>query len=244
MKFIKKQKKLLPLLFFIAIIIFLIYKCNNKNNLNYTAIGDNLTIGKDSYGIIDYSYSDYIKDHLKENKYLNSYIKSFSSSDISIQKLHEDILINKKVTNDKKTYNIRNVLRESTVLTISLGLNDLIYSINILDNKTNYNLNRIIKKIEQDFDSLLVEIKRYYQNDIYIIGYYERPCYDEYLNKGIKKLNNMFKNKEEIIFIEIEDIAKSSKYFPNPRSYYPNKQGYKVISLKIIDKITKKLEKD
>ena len=67
MKFIKKHIKLF--IFIIVVIsIYFIYKLNSNNNLTYLALGDGYALGENSYKSIDYGYSDYLKDYLKDNR--------------------------------------------------------------------------------------------------------------------------------------------------------------------------------
>lgn len=243
MKFLKKHYKLIVIVL-VCFSIFLIYKSNNKNNINYTAIGDNLSLGKDSFGRIDYGYSDYISDHLEKTDKLNQYIKSFSLPDMSIEMLYEHILTNKKITLNGCEHNIRKTLRESTILTISVGLNDLLYNISISDDKTDHSVNKIIKNIDIEFNNLISEIKKYYAGNIYVIGYYESPYFDEITNSGIKKLNNIFENNKNITYIPIDKLFRENKNFiSNPNSYYPNRIGYQAISNEIMKKGLKELEK-
>ena len=58
---IKKYYKLIIFLL-VVFIIFLIYKDNHNHYFNYTSLGDGFALGINSYGEIDYSYSDFIKD--------------------------------------------------------------------------------------------------------------------------------------------------------------------------------------
>ena len=242
MKYIKKHIKLIILLLVILSVI-LIYKYNNHNNINYTAIGDNLTIGKNSFGIVDYSYADYVNEYLKERKKLNKYIKSFSHSNLTIDKLYDYILMNKKITLNNKEYNIRQTLRETNILTIQVGLNDLKYQISMLEINSPSNLERIILEIDNSFSNLISEIRKYYQNDIYVIGYYEKGD-NTYLNTGINMLNKIYAKNKNIIYIPIDEVMKEEKYYSNELSYYPNRYGYEAISNEIINKMAKKLEKD
>lgn len=171
MKFLKKHYKLI-ITILVIILIFLIFKINNQNNQSYLSLGDGFALGKDSYGQIDYGYSDYVKDYLQKNNYLNKYIKSFSEETMSITSLKEMIGTNKKINLNNHELNIRQTLRESTILTLSIGLNDLLYQLSISDNVTNNNIDIIINNIEKSFKELIIEIKKYYQYDIYVIGYY------------------------------------------------------------------------
>ena len=117
MKLLKKHYKLLILLL-ICLLIFLIYQTTNSNNLNYTALGDGYAQGIDSYGRIDYGYSDFIKDYYTQKNKLYYYSKTFTQKDMSIEMLYNYILINKKMKAKSTEKNIRELLRESDYLTL------------------------------------------------------------------------------------------------------------------------------
>ena len=235
---IKKHIKLITLIL-IILSIFIIYKHTNHNNINYTAIGDSLTIGQNSFGIIDYSYADYVNDYLKSKKKNHQYIKSFSNKYLTIDKLKDNILSNQKIVIKDLVYNIRQTLRETSILTIQVGLNDLKYKISLLEIKSENNLDNIIDELDKEFNGLIKEINKYYPHKIYVIGYYKSN--DDYLNLGITKLNNIFKNKSNIEYIDIDSIMNNNKYYSS-NSYFPNHYGYEAIASQIINKITKSLE--
>jgi hypothetical protein len=243
MKFIKKHYKLL-ISILVCLLVFVIFKENNKNNQNYLSLGDGFALGKDSYGQVDYGYSDYLKDYLQENEYLNRYIKSFSEETMSISELKSKIIVNKKINIGNQELNLKQTLRESTILTLSIGLNDLIYQMSIADNLTDSKLDKIITNIEKDFNSLIIELKKYYRYDIYVIGYYNINPTNYFLTIGIKKLNNIYKNNKDIIYIDIyEDFQNNKNFRSRKQNIYPNRHGYQAISNKIIDKMAKRLEK-
>ena len=241
MKFIKKHYKLI-ITIIVILLIFLIFKLNNKNNQNYTSLGDGYSLGKNSYGQRDYGYSDYFKDYLSTNNYLNRYIKSFSVETMTINSLIDNISINKKIVLNNKEYNLKQTLRESTILTLSIGLNDLIYQMSLSEELTDSTIDKIISNIEKDYKKLIREIKKYYQYDIYIVGYYSVNT-NNYLNKGIRKLNNIYRNDKDVIYIDTYTLFESNKsYRSRSQSIYPNNKGYEAISRQIVLKASKKLE--
>ena len=191
MKFLKKHYKFFIFLL-VCLVILLIYKNNNKNNLNYTALGDSFAVGEDSYGRIDYGYSDYLKDELIKQQKLNHYIKSFSQKTMSIELLYENIVTNKEITLKGKKYNLKQVLRESSILTLSIGLNDLIYQLSITNNLTDEKLKQIILEINDSFEKLITEIKKYYPYPIYVVGYYNIDPENELLSQAIQLLNQQY----------------------------------------------------
>lgn len=238
MKFFLKHLKLI-ILIFICFLIFLIYQLNNKNNINYLAMGDGLSLGLNSYGIIDYNYSDYIRDYLKENHKLNKYIKAYSEKDMSIEKLYNYILINKEMKINNKPINLKEALRESNILTLSVGINDLKYKLSLIDNITNYNLNNLVKETEISLNKLIKEIKKYYKGNIYFIGYYPADCNSYLLNYTIKRLNKIIESRKDLIYIDTIDISENNNFLANPTNHYPTTQGYQKIAELVINKLQK-----
>lgn len=242
MKISRKIKALILLLTCSS--VFFIYEKTNYNNINYTSLGDGFAKGIDCYGKIDYGYSDYVKEYLKEQKKLRYYSKEPTSQDMTIERLYNTILTNKKVGYKDQKKNIKTILRETDYLTISIGINDLLYRLDNSSKLNNDTLKKVIADIKENFKELIKEIRKVYLKDIYVIGYYQTDAKNEYLNKAINKLNEIYKENDDVIYISTATIFKNRHIFlPNPNSYYPNYKGYQVISTKIINKISKKLEK-
>ena len=220
------MKKII-LLLLIIIPVLLISNIKNKNTC-YTSIGDGYSKGIDSYGQIN-GYSKLLKKHLSNKKTLNNYT-NLSNKDMSINTLYTNILLNKN--------NIKGILSETEVLTLSIGLNDLKYKLSI-NNINDYKLNKIINEINIDINKLLKEISKYYKGTIYVIGYYYKDYDDIYLVKGIKELNNLYKNTK-VVFIYSKKLQNNNKYYlNNPNNNYPNIEGYKLIELKLLKKLEK-----
>lgn len=232
---IKKHYKLI-IFILIVLTIFLIYKDNHKNYFNYTSLGDGYALGINSYGQVDYGYSDFIKDALKQEDKLNIYTKDFSEKDQSIEHLYDSIVTNEKITINKVEKNLKQTLRESDLITMTIGLNDLIYHIAITPNMNSYQLNNITEEINQNLNNLITEIKKYYPKKIIIIGYPNIPVEDNYIKEGITKLNEMFQNIDDVIYISTTDII-TNQDFLNPNNIYPSKIAYQ----KIATEVTKKL---
>ena len=242
MKFSRKVK-LLTLILMVSTIFF-IYKHTNYNNITYTNMGDGLSFGIDCYGKKTYSYSEYIKEYLNDNNKLKDYYNGYSSTDMTIEKLHYTLLTNQKTNYNNTKKNIKSILHETDYLTMTIGLNDLIENLEKEDNLTDQNINKIINKIEDSFNNLIKELRKVYNRDIYIIGYYKQKINNKDYNKYITKLNNIYKKNKEVIYISTDIISDNKSIFlSNPSNYYPNYKGYQVISTKIVDKISKKLEK-
>ena len=234
MKFIRKHLKLIVLII-TCILIYTIYTNNsNVKSINYISLGDGYASGINSYGERNYGYSDYLKDYLKSNNKLNNYY-NYSSEDIKIKDLYNDIIINKQSINNES---IKQALREANILTISIGLNDLIYRKSIQINNIGNLEDGIVQNVIIDFDELITEIKKYYKYDIYIIGYYNFYPQNSVENKLLNKLNIKYKQfckKNSLIYIDNSKMNNKLKlYLDNPNSYYPNTEGYKKIYSNIL----------
>ena len=161
---------------------------------------------------------------------------------MTIEKLHYTLLTNEKVKVDNKNKNIKEILHETDYLTISVGLNEILEKVEEPNDLKE--LNKTMKKIEKSFNMFIKELRKIYNRDIYIIGYYKQNINNKNYNKYIEKLNDIYKKNKEVIYISTDIISENKSVFlSNPSNYYPNYKGYQVISSKIIDKITKKLEK-
>lgn len=240
---ISRKVKLL-ILIIMSLSVFLIYKATNHHNITYTALGDTISTGIDCYGRKDYGYSDYIKDYLSNINKLKSYSNEYTKEDMTIDGLYNTLLSSEKVEKQNTNSNLKIILRDSDYITLSIGLNDLLYKLSLTADFTEENLDIIIKEIAQSFNNLIEEIRKVYNQEIFVIGYYNVDKDNRFLQLAINKLNNIYKKNSKVIYISTTELAENSNVFlPNPNSYYPNYKGYQLISNKIITKIAKKLEK-
>lgn len=242
------RKVKLLILFTSVIIVLFIYKATYHKGYNYVVLGDGISSGVNSYGVEDYSYSDYLKDELSNNKRLKFYTKDFAVKGYSINDLYEDIINNKVIGLDGKKTSIRKALRESNLLTISIGSNDFLklfnYSIDdkvidrIKSDKTYY-----FKKIDEivnDLDKLVKEIKKYAKGKIILIGYYNPEFEDNVFDEIVKYSNYMVEvmtDDNNIDFIDIYQEIRDKNYFSNPSDMHLNKEGYKKISILLSKKL-------
>lgn len=229
-----KKIKLLILMLSIPTVYIIYILCGNKN-INYISLGDDIALGINSYGIANYSYSDYFKDYLEKNKSLNLYTNDFSNKGKTIIELYNDILINKKKTINKKTYNIKKIMRESDIMTLSIGQNDIRFELNNLNKEiaTKEDYDNISEKIYLKYDCLLKEINKYFKGELYIIGTYYKTEEEKEVSKRInKKIQEYIENKN-ISYINLENIIKKDS-FNNSNSKMPNDEVYYIIGNELI----------
>lgn len=233
------MKKIIVLLLVISFVLLVYFKFDN-DKINYVSLGDSISYGINSYGERTYGYPYYIKDYLSSKNKLNSYY-DFSKSGYKIKDIVNDINEFKKIDN----HNIKEILRESDLVTISIGANDLIDEIDI----ENFNVNDIdlyLKKTSDIFpklDQLFKIIREYAKNRVVVIGYYNP--YPVLFNSYEVKLDIFFLNldryysdlckKYNFDYMSIYDLFKNNPSFlPNPNNPHPNIDGYKAITNRFI----------
>lgn len=252
-----KYKGLKILAFLILIVIvFMIFKTTTKDSkkINYIALGDSLAEGMNSYGEINYGYADYLKDYLNNKNKLGTYSKDFAKSGYKTNNVMDDLSNNKIVTKNGKKENIRRMLRESDLVTISIGANDFISNMtidSIYEKLGNINASKNeIKKISENVENLIIEVKKYAKNEIILIGYYNPfpnlPIAASIINDIVTYSNNLYKEiseRQNIKYVDIYSIFDGNKeYLPNPYDIHPNNSGYEAISKEIVKKIKTILE--
>lgn len=230
------MKKIMILLFCI-LSVFLVFVFSKDNKLNYLSIGDTLTRGINSYDLIGYGYNDYVKNYLKRNNLLRNFNTNYYNN--SIIGFEDDIKNNKTLLINDNEYYLKKVLRESDLLVVSLGMDELAYY-----------FNDDIDDIHQHFDKMLVNLEdfinavvEYAKNDIIFIGYYNptknyTSDIDELFYYIDDKLMTML-NKHDIHYISIYEKVKGGKYLDNDNNYHLNTKGYLMIANEIIEYIEK-----
>lgn len=215
--------------------VFLIFVFSSSPKLNYLAIGDTLTRGINSYDVIGYGYNDYVKNYLKRNDLLRSFNTDYYNN--SIIGFENDIINNKTIIINDQEYYLKKLLRESDLLIISLGMDELAYY-----------FNEDVSYVHQEFDKMLVNLEdfikvvsEYAKNDIVFIGYYNptknyTSDIDELFYYIEDSLIKMLK-KYNVDYISIYEDVKRGNYLDNNENYHLNTKGYLMIANKIIDHI-------
>jgi hypothetical protein len=156
---------------------------------------------------------------------------------------------NIEIIEDSKPLTIKKALMHADIITLSTGLNELLYKLQN-ENLDSYQMYKYIDNLIEDIDDLIDIIKKYCKEDIFILGYYNpyvnknvSDDIDKYIKYANNKLIELSKD-EEIIYIDLYNILKNnSQVFTSVDSHYPNIDGYKLISREIIEKIEKKVIK-
>jgi len=231
----KKYIKYIVMLLIVAS-IFLIYCLFKNDKINYIALGDSLAEGMNPYGEVGYSYTDYFADYLKDNNNLSYYTKKYTKTGYTTTDLISVLTQNNLLKKD---------LRESDLVTVSIGANDFLKSFNIKDLKVNniLKLKDNVIKILPNLDNCIKEIKKYAKEDVIIIGYYNPIPF--LFNISGKDLDTLFAyiddeykkiaDKYECKYISLYQLFKNnSNFLPNPADIHPNLAGYEAIAKEII----------
>lgn len=233
------KKILIPTL--IIFLTFIIYKANDNNLIDYMSIGDSISLGINSYGNHSYGYNDYLKTYLENNDLLHKYNSYYSKSDYKISELINDINNNKTILYDDKTYNIKKELREADLITIAIGMDELIEILN----KDIQNFNEIKEDIDDiclKMDNLINLITSLSKSKIILIGYYNPYNEDsKTLNQTFAYINDKYQNiskKYSITYLDIyQEIKQNKNYLPNKNDYHLTSKGYLKIANNIIELI-------
>lgn len=233
------MKKILKLSVIIILLltIFIIYNVSKTDKLNYIALGDSLAEGMNPYGEIGYSYTDYLADYLKNNNKLSSYTKKYTKSGYITDNIIYDINNNNELKKD---------LRESDLVTISIGANDFLKNINLREMTVN-NIKEIKTTTTDIFPKIektIKEVRKYAKNKIIIVGYYNPIPF--LFNTNSNDLDMLFAYIDEE-YQRIADVydcyyislylffKNNSEYLPNPADIHPNLEGYQKIADLISD---------
>ena len=218
----------LLILIIMSLSVYFIYQSTKESNIQILSLGDGLSKGINSYTIVNYSHLNYYEDYLKSRNIEVNVISNYSDEDLTIHELLELVKNNNYLKRD---------LMESHLLFLTVGYNDLLYKLSLEEDISIPKLNKIIEEINNEYKELLEEIKKYYKNEIIVVGYPKSNKDDYYINLGIRKLNRILDTNTYIDTYNL--LNNRDKYFSNPNSYYPNRLGYEKIyeEIKKLDKI-------
>lgn len=199
---------------------YFIYELTDNDNLTCLVIGD--------------SIADNI--YLRENKKINNYNNQFINKDYRMIDLLHIIKYNEEINYQNKTISIHQLLKQSDIVIISIGMND-IYAKLEDDPKNMYTyLNEMVNNMELILD----EISRYKNAKIIVLGYYN--IFDKkndlftYINYKIKRITE----KHDYIYIDTnKNLNNNQKYLLKNNQFYLNDHGYQEINELIVEKLEK-----
>ena len=237
------MKKILCLLI-ICLLVYTIYYFNHTDKITYISIGDSLSVGIDSNGNTNYGYSNYLSNYLKDKDLLKSYNNYFSTSGTRIVDLENKLETNWTIKKDGKSLSLKKCLREADLVTLSVGMDDILTELTLstvsVENLSNKEITTIVDKIIEELDALFKELRKYAKEDIIFIGFYN-PLEEESLTTErlytylITKTKALCKTYD-IEYLDIYNLFKRNKnYIDNPTNIYPTTEAYQMIATKIIE---------
>ncbi len=229
-----KMKIFIILLVFFAIII-ISYVQNNKEEINYTIIGEKELF---SNNIISKNFSDLLYDELQENKNFGFYSKEFTFKDIRtidvINNINNNILID--------NISIQNILNRTNLLIINVGNNEINYKLSTLDNSENNDniVYNYLDEVIDDVKNLIERVKDFNEGKIIFLGPYnntlneENNKYYDYINKKL----NLIMHSNDIEYINLYNLLnKNSDYLTKTNPIYITNEGNLAIFNKLYSKI-------
>ena len=237
------MKKILCLLI-ICLLVYTIYSFNHTDKITYISIGDSLSVGIDSNGNTNYGYSNYLANYLKDKDLLKSYNNYFSTSGTRIIDLKNKLETNWTIKKDSKSLSLKKCLREAELVTLSVGMDDILTELTLstvsVENLSNKEITTIVDKTIDELDSLFKELRKYAKEDIIFIGFYN-PLEEDSLTTErlytylITKTKDLCKTYD-IEYLDIYNLFKKNKdYIDNPTNIYPTTEAYQMIATKIIE---------
>lgn len=238
----RKRYKLLLCFFIPFIFLVLIYFITKDTKIYYLSMGDFLAKGQLSDKENTKSYSYYVQKHLKKSKKLEYYSNFYSNANYRSIDLLNIIKENKKLNN--KT--IKHELIKADVVTVSIGVNDLFYKLNIgIDfSSNNQSIYTYIDQVMVDINRFLHELRLSCKENIIILGYYNpfinyskelADNVEPYVLYANSKLIYLI-NKYNMKYVDLHKLFLYNKNcLPNYYSIYPNKKGQIMIANKIIN---------
>lgn len=221
---------LILILFFILIIIS--YKVMDKEEINYTVLGDKNLF---SNNIISKNFIDLIYEKLSDSDNLGFYSKDLIKDDSRIVDFINIIENNDKIDN----VNVQNILNRTNLLVLSVGNNEIYYKLsNIQTNEiSEKEIYKYLDETFKDYRKLIEKIKKYNNGNIILLGYYNNTNnkknnkYYKYINSNIE----IYCNKNDLYYINTYNILnKNNDYISD--NYITN-EGNLALFNKIYSKI-------
>lgn len=222
------KKVLLILILFLS--CYFIYNFTIDKQLSYLTLGDCLSKGTNEYGVAIKGYSDYIRNYLVNQNILKDYNKTFTSNDYRIIDIIKILSYNEKRDN----YSLNRLIKESDIITISLGMTELYNKIE----KKDQNIYTYIDTMINDYTKILDYVNKFHHEKVFILGYYNvlgtsNDVFD-YANYKLEKECQ----KRKFIYINLsKTLNNNPNYFSKKGTFIPNNEGYEKISQIIVEKL-------
>ena len=211
------MKKII-LVLFLFLSCYLIYNLTEDKSISCLVIGDN---------IADNPY-------LKDNELINEYNNQYINQDYRLIDLINIIKYNEELEIDDQPISIHRLLKNTDILIISIGMNDIYYKLKDNTKDIYTYMNDMVNNME----ILLDEINEYHYQKVIILGYYnitdKHNDLFTYLNYKMKRITNKYNYQ----YLELNDLIKNNpNYLQNSNDFALNSQGYNEKSKIIVENL-------
>ena len=211
------MKKII-LILFLFLSCYFIYNLTEESSLSILALGDPISDNK----------------YLKENNLVTEYNNSYINKDYRIIDILNTIKYNEEIKVNDKTVSIHRLMKNTDILILSVGMNDIYYKLNN-DTKDIYTY---INDMVNNMEILLSEIDRYNYKKVFILGYYNITNKNNdlftYLNYKMKRITKNY-NYE---YIDLNNILRNNpKFYQKSDNFTLNDAGYNEINKIIVEKL-------
>ncbi len=226
-----KLKKILVVLL-VVLVVFLIYLTTLDKKVYYLAVGDYLTTGVNN----EYAWSKDLVQELKNRRKFEIYISEFSDMNMRTTDLLYQIKNNEKRIIDGKEKSIKNALIKADFVTLSIGMNDFSYKMNMdIDDISMEDLYDYVDEMMVDMEETLKLVREYCKEDILITNYYvPRGIESDKANKMIyyanKKLDELI-NVYDLELIDLSNFSRNEDLFHKGTAYLSNEGNREVTKL-------------
>ena len=206
-----KKIILILFLFFLLYACYYIYNATIDKKTDITLLGDN-TLN-----------NPYFKE-------LGEVNNKFVNADYHMIDLLDIIKYNKEIDNK----NVHQILRNTDILIIAIGMNDIYYKLN--DNL--YEVYTYMNNIINNYEEILKYISKYNYKKVYILGYYDiYNKYNDIFTYTNYKLNNLA-NLYGYTYLNLNKIFYNNDKLLQKRDKFDlNNDGYRKIYELIVEKL-------
>ena len=213
------MKKII-LILFLFLSCYLIYNLTEDKNLSYLVIGDN---------IADNPY-------LENNESITEYNNDYIDEDYRIIDLINILKYNEEIEVDNKSVSIHRLLKNSDILILSIGMNDIYYKLNS-DIK---NIYTYINEMINNMEILLSEIDRYNYEKVLVLGYYNITNEHNDIFTYLNYKTEIITKKYNYEYINLNNILKNNpNFYQKSNNFNLNDLGYSEINKIIVEKLKK-----
>lgn len=202
----------------------------------YVALGDSIAAGQTPYQQIDQGYTDLIAGELARSGNLGFFSKELAFPGFTAKQVHESI----------QSDEAKELLKNSTLITISAGANDLLRVVTSNPDQGTLAYQQrtadlALNEARKSLEKLLSELQTVAPNaKVYVVGYYfAYPHVADFQKQGtakeLNRLNELLKRTAETYratFVSVDSKMNKAltKYVPSPQDVHPNQEGYRQIA--------------